>query len=217
MPSRRDHICPLPSLAGNAILAGVFGLCALAQLLLGIRYRFISYSIPVFLGCTGEVIGYIGRVMLHSNPWKSGAMLMNILLLILSPSFFAAALYLTLKHTIEFYGPAWSFLKPRWYPWLFITCDVIGFITQLVGGVLTSADAQSTKDIGNGVMIAGIAFQAGTMAVAGLLAVVYVVRRTRHMYGTFAKPSSPKEEKRALYLLCMTTAYIFILIRCIYR
>ncbi|KAJ9604738.1 hypothetical protein H2200_010852 [Cladophialophora chaetospira] len=223
--TRISPACPIeettygyyPSLAGNALLASVFGLCAVAQVLLGIRCRHISYSTPVFLGCVGEVIGYIGRVMLHNNPWSSGAMLMNILLLILSPSFFAAALYLTLKHTIEFYGPAWSMLKPKTYPRLFITCDIIGFITQLIGGVLTGADSKSTVDIGNAVMIAGIAFQAGIMALAGLLAVAFVVRRARHMYGSFAKPSSPKEEKRALYLLCMTAAYIFILIRCIYR
>ena len=105
-----------PSVAGNALFAAVFGLSALAQVLLGIRYRFISYSILVFLGCIGEVIGYIGRVMLHNNPWSQGAQIMNILLLIVSPSFFAAALYLTLKRTIEFYGPAWSLLKPKAYP-----------------------------------------------------------------------------------------------------
>ena len=78
-------------------------------------------------------------------------------------------------------------------------------------------DGKSTKDIGNGVMIAGIAFQAGTMAVAGLLAAVFVVRRARNMYSAYAMPSSPKENKRALFLLFFTAAYTLILIRCIYR
>lgn len=206
-----------PSLSGNALLASVFGLCAIAQVVLGIRYRFRKYSTLVFLGCIGEVIGYVGRVMLHNNPWSSGAMIMNILLLIVSPSFLSAALYLTLKRWVAYYGPKFSMMKPKLYPWIFITLDVIGFVTQLVGGVLTSSDNQNTVDLGNGIMIGGISIQAVTMAAAGLLAVAFVMRRSRHMAGSFSRPASRKEELRALHLLCTISAYIAILIRSIYR
>ncbi len=206
-----------PSLPGNAILASVFGLCAIAQVVLGIRYRFRKYSILIFLGCIGETIGYIGRVMLHNNPWSDSAMIMNILLLIVSPSFLSAALYLTLKRTVAYYGPEFSFMKPKLYPWIFITLDVIGFVTQLAGGVLTSSDSQDTVDIGNGIMIGGISIQAATMAAAGFLAVAFVLQRSRHMAGSFSRPSSKKGELRALHLLCTIAAYIAILIRSIYR
>ena len=211
-----------PSLPGNAVLAAVFGVCALAQVILGVRSRLKLYSSLVFIGCVGEVIGYVGRTMLHNNPWSESGMILNILLLIVSPSFMAAALYLTLKQVVLYYGPEYSVLKPKLYTWIFITCDAFGFVTQLVGGGVSSSatngkGSQSTVNLGNDIMIAGIAFQAVTMAIAGILAIVFMVRRHMHLSGRFAKPSSRKEKARTTYLLCAVAAFVFILIRCIYR
>jgi RTA1 like protein len=100
-----------PNIAGNAIYVVIFAICALAQIGLGITYRVKFYSTLVFLGCTGEAVGYIGRIVLHSNPWNDAGFILQVLLLIISPSFLAAALYLTLKQLVPHHGPKYSKLK----------------------------------------------------------------------------------------------------------
>lgn len=71
-------ICPIdlayiyyvPSLAGNAFYAGIFGLFLLAQCILGIRFRTWGYLAGLLGGLVLEVIGYVGRLQLHNNPFK---------------------------------------------------------------------------------------------------------------------------------------------------
>lgn len=56
-----------PSLAGNAVLAVVFGLCLLPQLYLGIRYKTWGFLICMTGGLLLEVVGYIGRILMRDN------------------------------------------------------------------------------------------------------------------------------------------------------
>lgn len=204
-----------PNLAGNAFLASIFGICAIVQVMLGVKYRVVAYTVLVVLGCIGEVVGYIGRLMLHANPWNSGALSIQILLLIVSPSFLAASLYLTLKHLILHFGPQYSRMKPKLYTWVFITCDAIGFLTQLVGGGIEAASkTENTKNVGNAIMIAGIVFQAITMGVCATLAVDYTVQMLHFRGG----PRDIRVTRAfGFYLGCAVTAFAAILIRCIYR
>ncbi|KAH8586405.1 RTA1 like protein-domain-containing protein [Bisporella sp. PMI_857] len=214
-----------PSLAANAIFVALFAICAVAQIVLGIKYRLRLYTIVVFIGCAGEAVGYVGRIMMHSNPWNSTGFIIQILLLIVSPSFLAAGLYLTVKHLVLHFGPQYSRLRPRLYTWLFITCDAIGFVTQMVGGGIQASasdgrGSSKTLDVGNSVMITGIAFQAATMAVCGILAVDY----TQRLYRRQSKeeqsqrvPSLKGPRAFTFYMCCTTTAFVTILIRCIYR
>lgn len=204
-----------PSLLGNFFFAGVFGLCAVAQAMLGRKYRVTTYTVLVALGCLGELVGYIGRIKLHSNPWSSSAFSIQILLLIVSPSLLAASLYLTLKHLILHFGPQYSRIKPKLYTWVFITCDTIGFFTQLIGGGIEAASKNlNTKNVGNAIMIAGIVFQAVTMGMCAILAIDYTVRMFYHLGG----PGGLKIPRAfGFYLSCAITAFTTILIRCIYR
>lgn len=56
-----------PNLAGNIIFCVVFGLCTLAQLFLGLKYKLRAFTFAVTLGCAGECIGYGGRLIMHYN------------------------------------------------------------------------------------------------------------------------------------------------------
>jgi hypothetical protein len=214
-----------PNLAGNVIFVLVFAVCAVSQVVLGIVYRLKAFTIVVCIGCVGELLGYVGRVMMHSNPWNNGGFIMQILLLIVSPSLLAAGLYLTVKHLVLHFGPQHSRLQPRLYTWWFITCDALGFFTQVVGGGIQAsasrdADGKDMRDIGSKIMIVGIAFQAVTMGVCAILAIDFAQRLYRHR----AEPhqsqqvlSSKGPRAFAFYLGCTITAFLAILIRCIYR
>ncbi|KAK0110077.1 hypothetical protein ONS95_002733 [Cadophora gregata] len=212
-----------PNLGANVVMVAIFAICAIAQLYLGFRYKLRAYPAVVFLGCLGECVGYVGRVLMHSNPWDSGPFIIQILLLIVSPSLLAAGLYLTLKHLVLHFGPEYSRLSPKWYTWLFVACDAIGFLTQCIGGgIQASADNtdQKTLNMGNNIMVAGVSFQAATMVVCGLLAAdfAYSLYRHRGERKTAAQGTSPRGAKAfQFYLACFVTAFLAILTRCIYR
>lgn len=151
-----------PSLGWNAFFAGAFGLAFLLQLGLGIRYKTWTYMIGVSLGCLGEALGYIGRIQMHNNPYDNGGFTLQIVLLIFSPAFLAAGIYLTLKHVVIQFGEEWSRLRPAWYTYIFIACDITSLVLQSAGGALAATakdDDQKTLDAGTDIMIGGIIFQ----------------------------------------------------------
>ena len=77
----QQQIGYLPTLAGNAFFAAVFGLCLLVQIFLGIRYKTWGFLVGMVGGITLEVVGYVGRIMLHNNPFDNNSFLMFVLLL----------------------------------------------------------------------------------------------------------------------------------------
>jgi hypothetical protein len=60
----------LPSLPANATYLSFFALILLAQIGLGCRYRTWGFMAGMFCGVLLEVLGYIGRVQMHYNPFK---------------------------------------------------------------------------------------------------------------------------------------------------
>ena len=60
----------LPSLAANGIFLALFAVslvCFLGQGVLS--KKFIGFTVSMVSGCILEVLGYIGRLMAHHNPW----------------------------------------------------------------------------------------------------------------------------------------------------
>jgi hypothetical protein len=145
-------------MVANAFFAAFFGLALLIQLFLGIRYKTWTYMIAIVLGCLAECVGYIGRIMMSNNPYDDNGFKIQIVLLIFAPAFLAAGIYLTLKHVVLSFGQEWSRLRPNWYTYVFIACDVSSLILQSAGGALAAiADpGDSLGDIGTNIMIAGI-------------------------------------------------------------
>ncbi|CVL07535.1 related to RTA1 domain protein [Fusarium mangiferae] len=206
-----------PVLGANATLLTVFILCAIIQLVFGTWKRVYSYSFAIFFGCVLEAVGYVGRLMMHQNPWSSSGFRMQIICLIIAPSFIAAGIYLTMKHFIRCNNPEYSFLKPQLYTWIFIGCDIGSILLQAAGGGIAGSagsENQHLLDIGNNVMIAGIAFQVVTMVICGILASIYAARRWQHRH----KPAVGKFYQTTQVFMCAVGfAYLVVLIRCIYR
>lgn len=151
-----------PSLPWNGFFAAAFALAFILQVGLGIRYKTWTYMIGVGLGCLGETIGYIGRIQMHNNPYDNNGFTIQIVMLIFSPAFLAAGIYLTLKHIVINFGEQWSRLRPNWYTYIFIACDITSLILQSAGGALAAtADSSDQKalDAGTDIMIGGIIFQ----------------------------------------------------------
>lgn len=221
-----------PVLGGNLFYTVWFGILFLGSLFLGVKSKAWTYTVALGLGTALEALGYVGRILMHQNPWDSGGFKMQICCLVLAPSFLAACIYLTLKHLVLFFGPEHSIIRPRLYPWIFVGCDLGSMVLQGIGGGV--AASASTKpqllDVGNGLIIAGIAFQVATMSVCGLLVLLFIWKYQKAKKGSVAVATEaeksqyhsistdPKERKK-LMMFCsaVALAYLAILIRCIYR
>lgn len=55
---------------------GIWGVAAVLHLGLGIKFRTWTFMVPMVVGCVLEVLGYLGRVQLNSNPFNEDAFLM---------------------------------------------------------------------------------------------------------------------------------------------
>lgn len=63
------YIQYLPSIAGNAFYLTLFSILLLAQVILLVHYRAWAFSATMICGLILEVLGYVGRVKLHYNPF----------------------------------------------------------------------------------------------------------------------------------------------------
>lgn len=214
-----------PNLGGNIFFTVFYGVCGLFQVGFGLYYQSWTFATALVMGAFLEMAGYIGRVLMNDNPWSPPAFKLQIVCLILAPTFVAAGVYLTLKHIILYLGPEHSRLKPRLFTWIFIGCDVGSLILQAVGGGVAAAAGtnQMVLKVGDDIIIAGIAFQVGTMAVCGILGLEFFLRVWKKGAGL----SPEKGESEDFRPLSSTSiklviagevfAYFTILIRCIYR
>ncbi|KAK3618911.1 hypothetical protein LTR56_024339 [Elasticomyces elasticus] len=204
-----------PNLPSNAIYTTIFALCAPAQLVHLTRYcRFWKgYTFLVCVACVGECCGYVGRLLLHKNPWDGAAMSIQFILLMISPSFLAAALYMTLRTLVEYFGTEHTKLPARLWTWPFVTADFVGFVCQCAGGIMASVGG-SLGTVGTALMITGVTLQAVIIAIAGALAVDFGLRVWRQQ-GTDAVKVLPFKLK--IFFVSMAVALLLILARCIYR
>jgi hypothetical protein len=209
-----------PSLGLNAFFVAIFAAFAIFHIIVGVLKKtwFLAYVLSV--GCIAEAIGYGGRIMLHDNPYGNTAFSMQISCLIFAPSFIAAGIYITLKDIITTFGAETSILKPIYYTWIFISCDIVCLVLQSVGGGLAGSAGFNAKqrDVGTDMMIAGVTLQVMTLIVFAALVSLYA-SRTRKNWQNVARPAKGllQTTKFRAFLWAMVVAYTAIFLRCVYR
>ncbi|CZR55029.1 related to phospholipid-translocating ATPase [Phialocephala subalpina] len=208
-----------PNLGANVFFCATFGLFLAANVLLPFKYKTWTYGSIIAVGALAEVIGYAGRVIMHGNAWSNAGFEMQICCLILAPSFFAAALYLTLKDMVRAIGPQYSPIKPKLYPWIFISCDILSLVLQAAGGA-TAASANTTKVSADGghIMLAGIVFQVATFTFLYILLFLFIrnLRGNKHSQ-TVEQSAIMHDPKFKTFAWGMFIASVAIYLRCIYR
>ncbi|UNI13249.1 hypothetical protein JDV02_000006 [Purpureocillium takamizusanense] len=174
---------------------------------------------------TLDTTGYVGRILLHYNPWNNGAFELQICAIILAPTFICVSVYLTLKHVaLHLGGPTrLSRIPPAWYPRIFLPADLTCLVVQAIGGGIAAAAGHENRKLqraGNQAIIAGVALQVVVLALFGLMGADYWRRAARHV-------SSGKASRETLalwndgrfrqFVWAVTAAYMAILVRCVYR
>ncbi|KAF2793980.1 RTA1-domain-containing protein [Melanomma pulvis-pyrius CBS 109.77] len=217
----------LPSLPANALFLAVFAISTLLFIGQGLlSKRFIGFSVAMISGCALEVIGYVGRVLSHSNPFAENPFLIQIICLTIAPAFMAAGIYLCLSRIVLTFGAHNSRIKPLSYPRIFIPCDLASLLLQAGGGGFASAASHSDKDptVGNNIMIAGLAVQVFTLLVFIILAADFAwrtFRRTKTLGSTDALDPTHARLRASWafkgFLIALSFATLCIFTRSVYR
>ncbi|KAF2088721.1 RTA1-domain-containing protein [Saccharata proteae CBS 121410] len=211
----------IPSLAGNVTYLAFFAAILLVQLVLGIRYKTWGFLVGMSGGLVLEIIGYVGRVQLHYNPYPFDPFLEYLICLTIGPAFLSAAIYLCLGRIVVIYGETISRVKPRTYTAIFVSCDFLSLVLQAAGGGITATAHESQPSLsqtGVNIMIAGLAFQVFSLFIFICMCAEYawrVHKNPSQLNGRFTALRSTFMWKAFLAALSLATLTIFI--RCCYR
>ena len=158
--------------------------------------------------------------MLHHNPWSGNAFDIQIVCLIIAPAFIAAGIYLNLKHIVLEIGTSFSRLRPKYYTWIFILCDIFSLVLQGTGGGMaaTADDGSTEQQTGNNLMLAGIVWQVFTLLVFAFFVIDYSISAYKHR--ATLGPSANKlmaTTRWKLFIGSLTLAFITVFMRCVFR
>lgn len=70
--------CPLsegiihyqPNIGANALFTALFSIAPIVQLVLGIQRKTWSFVFAMICGLALEIVGYVGRILLHDDPFS---------------------------------------------------------------------------------------------------------------------------------------------------
>ena len=208
-----------PNLGANAFFCALFGICCIANVILGIKYRTWTYMIAVGVGCFGECVGYVGRIMLHNNPFDGNGFNIQICCLIIAPAFVTAGIYLTLKYLVLTVGRDYSRIRAKFYTWIFILCDLLSLILQGAGGgIAATADTSTFQNVGNDLMMAGISWQVVTLLLFGALVTDYAYKAYKGRNGFTQETINLLSSRNfKLFASAIVLSFFVIFTRCVFR
>ncbi|OQD66765.1 hypothetical protein PENPOL_c004G02541 [Penicillium polonicum] len=206
-----------PSGVAAIIFVVLFGLTTFVHIFQMIRSR-SWFFIPFIIGRIFEAVGYVGRYLnsRESPDWTTVPYIMQSLLLLIAPAFFAASIYMILGRSITSTGhDQLSLIRVKWLTKIFVCGDVISFLAQCAGGgFLSSAKSQSKITLGQNIIIAGLFIQIAFFGFFVVTAGVFHYRLSK------CNDCSPKSAIAVPWMKCLYvlyTASLFIMIRSIFR
>ncbi|OIW33073.1 putative RTA1 domain protein [Coniochaeta ligniaria NRRL 30616] len=225
--------CPLsdgiityqPNIAGNAFFVAVFGVLLFVQLGLGIRHKTWSYLVAVVFGLILEVVGYVGRIQLHDDPFNFNFFIEYLVCLTIAPAFLTAAIYVTFARVVYSCDERLSWIRPKRISIIFMTCDFVCLVLQAAGGAITSTssgesqEAADMRQTGVNIMIGGLAFQVVSLFLFILYAAVYAWRwhaASALHYRHRLQPAHSTLGWRSL-VFGLAIASVTIFVRCAFR
>jgi hypothetical protein len=72
--------CPIDgsSLSYAPNKAAIFGSSLVCHVVLGWKYKTWTFMVAMFLGSSSEVVGYLGRILMHNNPYKLSTLVLPL-------------------------------------------------------------------------------------------------------------------------------------------
>ncbi|KAL7928411.1 RTA1 like domain-containing protein [Trichoderma chlorosporum] len=215
----------LPSVWGNAIFVGIFGLFLPAQLFLGIKYKTWGFMAGLLLGIALEVAGYVSRILLHFSIFNKNDFILYLIFLTIAPAFISAGIYICLSRIVMLYSPKLSRFRPRTYTIAFCSSDCISLVLQAVGGAIAStANTQDDLNTGTDIMVAGLIFQVVSLGAFVVICIDFAwrLRKFPDMWNTKNSPVYESWQFKCFLFYtnrhtALGTATIAIIVRSIFR
>ncbi|KFY77917.1 hypothetical protein V499_02819 [Pseudogymnoascus sp. VKM F-103] len=163
-----------PSLAGGAIMTGIFAILTLLHTVRLFRTR-TWFCIPFIVGGIFETIGYGARAASNSNRESLPLYIMQALLILLAPILFAASVYMILGRLIRATGAeSYAIIRATRITKIFVGGDILCFLVQAMGaGMLSGADSKKGKDRGQNVILGGLILQIIIFLLFLLVAIIF--------------------------------------------
>ncbi|KAH7086585.1 RTA1 like protein-domain-containing protein [Paraphoma chrysanthemicola] len=167
----------LPSTAAAGIFVALFIVLFVIHLVRLIRTQ-TWFCIPFLIGALLEALGYVARALGRSNPTSTGLYVMQALLILLGPIFFAASIYMFLgRIMIATNSASYSIIRPTRLTKLFVGGDVLCFLLQAGDAlILAGGDDASGANVVKVVILMGLGFQ---LVIFGFFLVVAGLWHTR--------------------------------------
>ncbi|KAI1207316.1 RTA1-domain-containing protein [Annulohypoxylon truncatum] len=208
-----------PSLAGNAVLLALFAVLIPVTFALGIKYKSSIFAATVDTGLALEVVGYIGRVLLHSSPNDRSYFILFIIGTVIGPTFICAALFLIMPQIVAVYGEEFRSWRPDWFSYLFYALLTISAALELAGGIVsTIRDDSGDIDTGVRVLVVGLAIQLVALAIFIFHAMLFAIAvRTRHHTLDIKFAGIYNSGSFKIFLLAFSLATLLLVVRTAYR
>ncbi|KAJ4361239.1 hypothetical protein N0V95_002057 [Ascochyta clinopodiicola] len=128
-----------PSFGAAVTFVALFSIASIRHIQLLIKKKTWAF-IPFLIGCPFEAIGYVARAMSarQSPDWTLKPYIMQSLLTLLGPIFYAASIYMVLGRLVRLLDAgSYSLIKPKWLTKFFLLGDILSFFGQ--GGGMSDA------------------------------------------------------------------------------
>ncbi|KAH0436469.1 rta1 domain-containing protein [Colletotrichum camelliae] len=205
-----------PSLPAAIIFAVCFGLSAAGHAFQLVKTR-TWYFIPFLIGCIVEVVGYAGRAISATETpnWTKGPYIIQALLLLLGPPFYAASIYMVFGRLVVLLdAEKHALIRRKWLTKFFLLGDVLSIFGQAIGGgQLAGADTQKKRDLGQTIIIVGLGIQILFFGFFMIVTILFHLRINRDPTPTSLVVRTPW--RRLLQVLY--AASFLILVRSVFR
>lgn len=166
----------------NAVFTAVFGTLLIVHGYLTIVSGYWYFGSSFLIGAGLTFAGYLARCISVGNELDENPFLCQFICLTISPAFIMAGIYYMLGRMLIFHGDRFSLLRPRWFSYIFIACDVFSIVIQAIGGGVAGGalENKESTQTGTHIMVAGLAFQVFSMSLFYTLLSQFVIKSYFH-------------------------------------
>jgi RTA1 like protein len=155
------------------------------------------------------MVGYVGRAMGHSDKEARGPFIVQSLLILVAPAFFAATIYMTLGRLMRVTnGAKYSIIRVTWMTKIFVIGDVLSFFVQGGGGGIMASGDVDQLELGENVILGGLFLQIIMFGVFILVSIIFHYRMRKSPTQQSYNPDLRWE--KVLYILYSVSALIMV-------
>ncbi|KAJ4267135.1 hypothetical protein NW762_003234 [Fusarium torreyae] len=166
-----------PSMAAAIAACAIFIILTTAQAWRVYKTR-RWFGLTIIIGGLFEVIGLGSRAQSTDDVSAKGPYIIQTLLILLAPIWFAASIYMFLGRLINASGHSYlSPIRTNWLSKIFVTGDILCFLVQGAGaGMLVNAESKSAQTNGKNIVLGGLGLQVVIFLIFIVCAVIFHIR-----------------------------------------